>query len=73
MLWMCETLYVTGKSVVTYSGFCVSKGIFELERKVLYGALLIKKKKYWPKGVSGAAIDAHFEEKYVNHCEMLET
>ena len=38
----------------------------------MYGASLIKKKKYWPKCVPGAAIDEHFEDKDLNHCEMLE-
>ena len=38
----------------------------------MYGASLIKKNKYRPKGVPGAAIDAYFEEKDVNHYEMLE-
>ena len=54
------------------SGFCVSIGIVELERKCVYRASLIKKEKYWPKGVLGVAIGAHFEDKYVNHCDMLE-
>ena len=45
------------------SGFCVSRDIFELERKSDYGASLIKKKKYWPKVVPGASIDAHFESR----------
>ena len=38
----------------------------------MYGASLIKKKKYWPKCAPGAVIDAHFEDKDVNHCEILE-
>ena len=54
------------------SGFCVSRVIFELEQKGVYGASLIKKKNYCPKGVSGATIDAHFEDKDMNHCDMLE-
>ena len=54
------------------SGSCVSRGVFEFERKVLYIASLIKKGKYWPKGVPDAAIDVYFEDKDVNHCEMLE-
>ena len=37
----------------------------------MYGASLIKKKNYCPKGVPGAAIDTYFEDKDVNHCEML--
>ena len=72
MLRMYKTLYGTGKSVVMDSGFCVSRGIVELERKGVYGASLIKKKNYWPKGVPGAAIDVHFEDKDVNYGEMLE-
>ena len=72
MLKTCKTFYDTCKAVVMDSGFYVSRGIFELERKGVYGASLIKKKNYWPKGVSGAAIGAHFEDKDVNHCEMLE-
>ena len=72
ILRMCETLYGTWKEVVVDSGFYVSRGIFELEWKGVYGALLIKKKNYWPKGVPCAATDAHFEDKDVNNCEMPE-
>ena len=72
MLRVCKTLYGTGKSVLTDSGFCVSRGIVGLEQKGVYGASFIKKKKYRPKGVPGAAIDANFEDKGVNRCEMLE-
>ena len=57
---------------MTDSGFFVSRGIVELERKGMYGASLIKKKNYWTKGVPGAAIATHFEDKDVNHCEMFE-
>ena len=67
MLRMYETLYGTEKAAVMDSGLCVSRGIFVLEWKGVYGASLIKKKKYWPKDVPGAAIDAHFEDKDVNH------
>ena len=38
----------------------------------MYGTSLIRKKKYWPKGVPGAEMYTHFEDKDVNHCEMLE-
>ena len=69
---MCKTLYGTGKALVMDIGFCVSRGIFELEQKGVYGASLIKKKIYCPKGDPGAAIDAHFEDKDVKHCDMLE-
>ena len=54
------------------SGFFVSRGIVELEQMGVYVSPLIKKEKYWPKGVLGAEIDANFEYKDVNHCDMLE-
>ena len=60
MLPMYETFYGTGKEVVMDSGFCVSRGIDELKREGVYGASLIKNKKYWPEGVPGAAIDANW-------------
>ena len=33
---------------------------------------MITETKYCPKGVPGATIGAHFEDRGVNHCEMLE-
>ena len=49
------------------SGFCVLKGIVELEAKLgLYGQALIKKRGwYWPKGVPGDAIHEHFASKEI--------
>ena len=60
MMLMFKMLYGTGKAVVRYSGLCVSRDIAELEHKGVYRASLMKKKYYCPKGVPGAAIDAHF-------------
>ena len=57
MLRMCEPLFSTGKCVVTDSSFCVSKGITSLLEVGVYAAALIKKRKYWPRGVPGDAID----------------
>ena len=45
------------------SVFCVEKGITELESKGVYAEGLIKGRRYWPKGVTGDLIDAHFEDK----------
>ena len=73
MLRMSKRLYGTGKAVVMDIGLCVSRCIVELEQKGFYGESLIKKNNCWPKGLPGAEIDAHFEDKDVNHCEMLVT
>ena len=34
--------------------------------------MLIKKQKYWPKGVPRDAIDEYFSDKDVTHVDMLE-
>ena len=54
------------------SVFCVSKGITALLDFGVYAAALIKKRKYWPKGVPGDAIDQYFADKYVTYVDMLE-
>jgi len=72
MLRMTEPLHGSGKCVVMDSGFCVAQGIAELKKKGVYGAALIKKRRYWPKGVPGDAIDDHFQDKEVGDCAMLE-
>ena len=38
----------------------------------VYAAVLIKKQKYWPKGVPGDAIDEYLADKDVTHVDMLE-
>ena len=72
MLQMCEPIFSTVKCVVIDSGFCVSKGITALLEVGVYAAALIKKRKYWPKGVPGDAIDEYFSGKDVTHVDMLE-
>ena len=72
MLRMCEPIFLTGKYVVLDSGFFVSKGITALLEVGVYAAALIKKQKYWPKGVPGDAIDEYFADKDVTHVDMLE-
>ena len=72
MLQMFEPIFSTGKFVVLDSGFCVSKGITYLLEFGFYAAALIKKRKYWPKGVPGDAIDEYFVYKDVTHVDMLE-
>ena len=73
MLPMCERIFSTGKYVVLDSGFCVSKGITSLLEFGFYSAVVIKKRKYWPKGVPGDSIDKYFSDKDITHVDMLET
>ena len=65
MLRMCKPIFGSRKAVVLDSGFCVAKGITDLEAKVVYAAYLIKKWCYCPKGFPGDLIDTQFEDKEV--------
>ena len=63
MLRMCGPIFVSGKAVVLESGFCVAKGITEIEAKDVYVEALMKKRRHWPKGVPGDLTDTHFKDK----------
>jgi hypothetical protein len=69
---MCTPIFGTGKAVVLDSGFCVAKGIVALASRGVYAGALIKKRRYWPKGVLGEAINEHFRNKEVGDIDMLE-
>ena len=71
MCEMTKPIHGTGKVVSMDSGFCVSAGILHLHDLGVYGQALIKKRKYWPKGVPGDDIDVHFAEKRLGYCESL--
>ena len=45
------------------SGFCVLKGLIELQKVGVYASAVIKKRRYWPKYIKGDDLDAHFENK----------
>ena len=72
MLQICEPIFSTGKCAVLDSGFCVSKKITAFLEFSVYDAALIKKRKYWPKGVPRDAIDIYLSEKDVTHVDMFE-
>jgi hypothetical protein len=74
MCRMMEPIKRTGKACTMDSGFCVSKGIVELEAKlgVLGQALIKKRGRYWPKGVPGDMIDQHFADKEIGYSKTLE-
>ena len=58
--------------VFIYSVFCVSNGITALLKFGVYDAAIIKKHKYWPKGVPEDTIYQYFSDKDVNCVDMLE-
>ena len=55
------------KVVIMDSGFYVTKGLVDLQKKGLFGSALIKKFRYWPENIKVDAIDAHFSSKEVSN------
>jgi hypothetical protein len=71
MCEMTEPIHGTGKIVSMDSGFCVTVGILHLHDLGVFGQSLIKKRKYWPKGVPGEQIDKYFEGKPLGFVKTL--
>ena len=72
MLRMCKPIFSTGKCFLLDSGFFVSKGVTTLLEFGVYASALIKKRKLWPKGVTGDAIDQYFADKDATYVDMME-
>ena len=53
------------------SGFCVTVGLEGLRKKGVFGAALIKKRRYWPENIKDGAIDAHFASKEVGNVDSV--
>ena len=71
MLRMTRSIWHTGMCVVMDSGFCVLKGILEIAKKGVYGAALIKKRRYWPRGVPGDQIIRDFNDKEIGYANAI--
>ena len=65
LLQMTKNIWNTGRLIILDSGFCVLKGIVELQQHGLYASALIKKRHYWPKFIRGDEIKQHFLDKAV--------
>ena len=72
MLQMCDPIFGTGKAVVINTLFFMEKGITALEERDVYSGALIKKRKYWPKGVPGDDIDRNFHNRDVGDVDAME-
>ena len=72
MVRMTKPIHHTGKVVVMDSGFCVAKGIVEMEKKGVFGQALIKKRRYWPKFIPGDEIDQAFQDKEIGATGVCE-
>ena len=65
MVRMINLLCGTGKMVVTDSGLFLLEGLISMVEKDILGSALIKKWRYWPKGVPAEEILRHIKNKEV--------
>ena len=65
LLCLLLPIFNLGMMVILDSGFCVLKGIVELQKNGVYTSALIKKRRYWLKYICGEDIKSHFADKEV--------
>ena len=71
VLRMTTHIHGTGKVVVMDSGFCVLDALLELKIRGVYGSAVIKKRKYWPKGIKGDEIIEHMHDRSLGDVDAL--
>ena len=58
-------MWGTYKCVILDSGFAVLNTLIELKKVGVFWSIVVKKKRFWPKGVAGDEINAHMKDKEV--------
>ena len=68
---MINTLWGTRKVVVVDIGLCVLEVLISMSEKGVLGSDLIKKQRYWPKGVPEDEIHWHIQTKQVGDVDSF--
>ena len=71
LLRLTKLLCGTGKIVILDSGVCVLHRIIELFKKGVCSSALIKKRRYWPKGVRGKTMDERMTGKGIGNTDAI--
>ena len=71
MIRLARALWSTGKEVIMDSIFFSLKGLLEMSKRGFYGSVLIKKRRYWPRGVYVYAINDYFRSKNIGNVGCL--
>ena len=72
MVRTTKKLWGTGEVVEMDSRFCVLEGLISMDGKCVLGSELIKKRRYWPKGVPVEEILWHMQNKKVWDVEAVQ-
>lgn len=57
LLRMSETIWKSRRVIVLDSGFCTEEGIEQLKEKDLFASVVIKKRRFWPRGMNCEELD----------------
>jgi Transposase IS4 len=71
LIRITEQVWGSGKFLVLDSRFCVLKGLIELRKQGVFGAVFVKKRRYWPTYVKGNEIKTLFEGKQGGDADSL--
>ena len=71
LLRLTQKIWHTGTCVVLDSGFCVSKGITEIQRRGVFPSTVIKKRRYFKNNNPDSTIILHFIRKTVGNIDYL--
>ena len=72
MARMTKPLWRTGKLVAMDRGFGVLEGLISMVKKGVLGLALIKKRRYWPKGVPSEEILRNIQNKEVGDVDAVQ-
>ena len=59
MCRMTKPFWVTGNTVIVYSGLCVLEVFIGMYDIGVHGGVVVKYRKYWPSGIHGNQINAY--------------
>jgi roadblock/LC7 domain-containing protein len=63
LLWITKPIHGTGKCCIMDSGFAVLDGLLELKHLVVYGTMVVKQKRFWPKVIQSDEINQYMANK----------
>jgi len=71
LLRLTRSIWGAGKVVILDSGFCVLQGIIRLKINGVFALSLIKKRRYWGKGVPGDAMNDRLKGKPIGSTDAI--
>jgi len=71
LMYLCSTIYHSGRVLILDSGFCVLEALLLLRSFGIFASALIKKRRYWPSLVKGDAIEERMRSKRLGETDAI--